>query len=549
MSSHENVLFPALQVIAGRQNMVTRMLHGDAVRRMIAQQPHDINTLLDTYLTGDYEADRFVSLNLLNLREGGLGTVEFRLFNGTLSPEMIGCYVGLALGMSRYALQQNAFPQAVPPPGTTTISGLLETLEVASDNPLQLLLTHQWEQAVNAKIPPALRGTIGPWAQPHSQVFLTLLVQGVSWARLQDIAARAPDDYLSIAGHALDLFTISTASLYREAVIQHLCALAAPDRDAFVDKARPMLHESAFRGRVPEMMQLLASVPRTELAAWCDRWQGWPPGLLTAHSPRQLEQIAATLAAAGIDLAQEDELSSYLSCMEPSALRLLMATLAPVLRSDMLCSEGAVFVLSRFWSLEAETLQRLGHFLVATCRHFAPENRPFDNQEALALNDMMVACVKLDDLQTVRVMQRLKAFYRDGHFDTQVGEVTHALARASARTLDLLQMAPSLWEPPMTGRTRSELLLAYLQLPAKRLMVALESMAFAAPLQNGEVLYLLATALQSVKSRNIPKFVDQVRRDYDFDHNVDGFIRDFARAQGISLDEMGFDGWDQVEVL
>lgn len=110
MRSKEDILYKALQVEVNRENRYCKKVDEDFIQRLNQQKPETAQEVKNIWYNGHdgsrqhYHSSRYHALNLHSVFQKG--TVEFRLFNGTLHAGKIKTYIQLSLAISNQALSQ-----------------------------------------------------------------------------------------------------------------------------------------------------------------------------------------------------------------------------------------------------------------------------------------------------------------------------------------------------------------------------------------------------------------------------------------------------------
>ena len=112
MASKEDMLFDSLQVADGRATQYCQKVKNSLINNLNRLKPTEVAEL-KTIWYGDrrthnqhYDSSRYHALNLHSYFTKG--TVEFRLFNGTLHAGKVRAYVVLCLAMSQQAIKQKS---------------------------------------------------------------------------------------------------------------------------------------------------------------------------------------------------------------------------------------------------------------------------------------------------------------------------------------------------------------------------------------------------------------------------------------------------------
>lgn len=112
MYSKEDLIYKALQVDVERENRYCQKVEERFLQQLNAKKPRDLEGVEQIWYGGEsrrykhYDGSRYHCLNLHSVFQKG--TVEFRLFNGTLHAGMIRSYLSLALAITAQALNQTS---------------------------------------------------------------------------------------------------------------------------------------------------------------------------------------------------------------------------------------------------------------------------------------------------------------------------------------------------------------------------------------------------------------------------------------------------------
>lgn len=113
MASKEDMLYRALKVSPAREERYCRKIKYTLVKKVNEEKPQDMAKLADMWYEGSrgprnwhYNETRYAGLNLHNV--WFRGTVEFRMFNGTLHAGEIKAYIQLCLAISAQAINQKS---------------------------------------------------------------------------------------------------------------------------------------------------------------------------------------------------------------------------------------------------------------------------------------------------------------------------------------------------------------------------------------------------------------------------------------------------------
>lgn len=111
MYSKEDLIYKALQVDVARENRYCQKVDESFLRKLNNAKPDSLECVKDIWYNGNtrrssehYDDSRYHALNLHSVFSKG--TIEFRLFNGTLHAGEIKSYIQLSLSISHQALTQ-----------------------------------------------------------------------------------------------------------------------------------------------------------------------------------------------------------------------------------------------------------------------------------------------------------------------------------------------------------------------------------------------------------------------------------------------------------
>lgn len=111
MYSKEDLIYKALKVNVARENRYCRKVNQSFIDKLNQKKPKDISRVEEIWYDGDtsrklehYDDSRYRALNLHSVFSKG--TIEFRLFNGTLHAGEIKSYIQFCLAVSHQALTQ-----------------------------------------------------------------------------------------------------------------------------------------------------------------------------------------------------------------------------------------------------------------------------------------------------------------------------------------------------------------------------------------------------------------------------------------------------------
>ena len=112
MYSKEELIYKALQVQGARERRYCQKVEESFIQKLNKSKPKDLNKLKSLWYNGDiyrsrshYDNSRYHALNLHSVFQKG--TIEFRLFNGTLHAGEIKSYIQFCLAISHQALTQS----------------------------------------------------------------------------------------------------------------------------------------------------------------------------------------------------------------------------------------------------------------------------------------------------------------------------------------------------------------------------------------------------------------------------------------------------------
>lgn len=112
MYSKEDLIYKALQVQVARERRYCQKVEESFIQKLNKSKPKDLNKLKSLWYNGDiyrsrshYDNSRYHALNLHSVFQKG--TIEFRLFNGTLHAGEIKSYIQFCLAVSHQALTQS----------------------------------------------------------------------------------------------------------------------------------------------------------------------------------------------------------------------------------------------------------------------------------------------------------------------------------------------------------------------------------------------------------------------------------------------------------
>lgn len=111
MYSKENLIYKALKVDVSRENTFCRKVSESFLQKLNNSRPQTLDELSNIWYEGHsershdhYDRSRYHALNLHSVFSKG--TIEFRLFNGTLHAGKIKSYIQLSLAITNQALSQ-----------------------------------------------------------------------------------------------------------------------------------------------------------------------------------------------------------------------------------------------------------------------------------------------------------------------------------------------------------------------------------------------------------------------------------------------------------
>lgn len=111
MYSKEDLIYKALKVDVDREHRYCRKVDESFIQKLNRSKPRNINQLKSLWYDGNtyrshshYDDSRYHALNLHSVFQKG--TIEFRLFNGTLHAGEIKSYIQFCLAISHQALTQ-----------------------------------------------------------------------------------------------------------------------------------------------------------------------------------------------------------------------------------------------------------------------------------------------------------------------------------------------------------------------------------------------------------------------------------------------------------
>ena len=110
MASKEDIIYKALQVNVARENRYCRKVEPRFLEELNRRKPQTLNEVSSIWYNGydgrheHYHSSRYHCLNLHSVFSKG--TIEFRLFNGTLHAGKIKAYILLSLAINKQALTQ-----------------------------------------------------------------------------------------------------------------------------------------------------------------------------------------------------------------------------------------------------------------------------------------------------------------------------------------------------------------------------------------------------------------------------------------------------------
>lgn len=111
MYSKEDLIYKALKVEVAREHRYCKKVDESFLQKLNRRKPKDLSHLKTLWYDGDthrscshYDSSRYHALNLHSVFQKG--TIEFRLFNGTLHAGEIKSYIQFCLAISHQALTQ-----------------------------------------------------------------------------------------------------------------------------------------------------------------------------------------------------------------------------------------------------------------------------------------------------------------------------------------------------------------------------------------------------------------------------------------------------------
>lgn len=111
MYSKEEMIYKALQINVSRENQYCQKINAGFLNDMNESKPSSLNEVKEIWYQGHmnrsynhFDDSRYHALNLHSVFEKG--TIEFRLFNGTLHAGEIKSYIQFCLAISNQALSQ-----------------------------------------------------------------------------------------------------------------------------------------------------------------------------------------------------------------------------------------------------------------------------------------------------------------------------------------------------------------------------------------------------------------------------------------------------------
>ncbi len=138
LARHERLLYRALGVHSGRARYCMPMERKN-VLKLLERPPTSPVDLCKLYRGPYGERERGLNVeNLLN--RGSKVTLEFRYFNGTLDPHLIGCYAGLVMGLTQYAMASRHLPSRQEVLNKPSLPALLQQLDMPPAHPVSTLL-------------------------------------------------------------------------------------------------------------------------------------------------------------------------------------------------------------------------------------------------------------------------------------------------------------------------------------------------------------------------------------------------------------------------
>ena len=111
MASKEDLIYKALQVSVSREHSYCQKVEQRFLEELNRKKPKTLNGVERIWYGGDsrrdthYDDSRYHCLNLHSVFQKG--TVEFRLFNGTLHAGKIKAYIQFSLAIGAQALNQS----------------------------------------------------------------------------------------------------------------------------------------------------------------------------------------------------------------------------------------------------------------------------------------------------------------------------------------------------------------------------------------------------------------------------------------------------------
>lgn len=112
MYSKEDLIYKALKINVSREHNYCRKVDESFIQKLNRAKPTSLERVKDIWYNGDtyrssehYDDSRYHALNLHSVFSKG--TIEFRLFNGTLHAGEIKSYIQFCLAISNQALTQN----------------------------------------------------------------------------------------------------------------------------------------------------------------------------------------------------------------------------------------------------------------------------------------------------------------------------------------------------------------------------------------------------------------------------------------------------------
>ena len=139
LARHERPLYRALGVYSGRADYCLPMQKNN-VEELLQNPPTSTADMCETYRGPYIDRQRGLNVeNLLNVDTSKV-TLEFRYFNGTLSPHLIGCYAGLVMGLTDYAMASRHIPAPNELKKEGSIPALLRQINLPPTHPVSTLL-------------------------------------------------------------------------------------------------------------------------------------------------------------------------------------------------------------------------------------------------------------------------------------------------------------------------------------------------------------------------------------------------------------------------